>query len=191
MADMTVMGGMRNMDRHVLSVEMRLLSKEVDRYLGESMPESARVATGGNAHIIIFLDRNRDKEIYQHTIERKFCITRSTASRVLALMEKKGLIVREPVAHDARLKRIVLTDKADAIVADLKANGDRVEHLLVEGLSPLEQETLHACIRRMRENVSEAQKEFEQHEGGRPLAPERAGGQSDRYAHDHMKEEHE
>ncbi|SPU25488.1 MarR family transcriptional regulator [Bifidobacterium bifidum] len=69
----------------------------------------------------MFLDRNRNREIYQHTIEQKFCITRSTASRVLALMEKKGLIARESVAHDARCKRIVLTDKADAIVADLKA----------------------------------------------------------------------
>ena len=48
-------------------------------------------------------------------------------------MEKKGLIARESVAHDARCKRIVLTDKADAIVADLKANGERVERLLVDG----------------------------------------------------------
>ncbi|NEG90394.1 MarR family transcriptional regulator [Bifidobacterium aerophilum] len=127
------------------------------------MPESARDATGGNAHIILFLARNRDKPIYQHTIEQKFCITRSTASRVLALMEKKGLIVREPVPHDARLKRIVLTDKADGIVADLKANGERTERLLVAGLSPLEQETLRQCIRRMRANINEAQHEFEQH----------------------------
>ncbi|MBT1161031.1 MULTISPECIES: MarR family winged helix-turn-helix transcriptional regulator [Bifidobacterium] len=163
------------MDQHVLSIEMRSLSKAVDRYLGESMPESARVATGGNAHIIVFLARNRDKDIYQHTIEQKFCITRSTASRVLALMEKKGLIIREPVPHDARLKRIVLTAKADDIVADLKANAERTERLLVEGLSPLERETLRQCIRRMRQNINEAQHEFEQHADSRAhaaLAPD-------------------
>ena len=118
------------MDQHILSIEMRAVTKAVDRYLGESMPLSAKETTGGNAHIIMFLARNRNREIYQHTIEQKFCITRSTASRVLALMEKKGLIARESVAHDARCKRIVLTDKADAIVADLKANGERVERLL-------------------------------------------------------------
>ncbi|NMM99171.1 MarR family winged helix-turn-helix transcriptional regulator [Bifidobacterium olomucense] len=149
------------MDHHALSIEMRSLSKAVDRYLGESMPESARIATGGNAHIIIFLARNRGRDIYQHTIERKFCITRSTASRVLTLMEKKGLIVREPVAHDARLKRIVLTSKADSIVADLKANGDRVERLLVEGLSAEEQTALHDCVKRMRANIDAAQREYE------------------------------
>ena len=110
----------RGMEQRILSIEIRAVSKAVDRYLGESMPLSAKGTTGGNAHIIMFLARNRDREIYQHTIEQKFCITRSTASRVLALMEKKGLIARESVAHDARCKRIVLTDKADAIVADVE-----------------------------------------------------------------------
>ena len=145
----------RTMDQHILSIEMRAVTKAVDRYLGESMPQT------GNAHIIMFLARNRGREIYQHTIEQKFCITRSTASRVLALMEKKGLIARESVEHDARCKRIVLTDKADAIVADLKANGDRVERLLVGGFSDGEKAALRDYVARMRANIERAQREFE------------------------------
>lgn len=151
----------RGMEQRILSIEIRAVSKAVDRYLGESMPLSAKETTGGNAHIIMFLARNRDREIYQHTIEQKFCITRSTASRVLALMEKKGLIARESVAHDARCKRIVLTDKADAIVADLKANGERVERLLVDGFTQAEQDALHDYVERMRANIERAQHEFE------------------------------
>lgn len=149
------------MEQRIRSIEIRAVSKAVDRYLGESMPLSAKETTGGNAHIIMFLARNRDREIYQHTIEQKFCITRSTASRVLALMEKKGLIARESVAHDARCKRIVLTDKADAIVADLKANGERVERLLVDGFTQTEQDALHDYVERMRANIERAQHEFE------------------------------
>ena len=63
------------MEQRILSIEIRAVSKAVDRYLGESMPLSAKETTGGNAHIIMFLARNRDREIYQHTIEQKFCIT--------------------------------------------------------------------------------------------------------------------
>lgn len=141
-----------NGSAHILSIEMRAVTKAVDRYLGESMPQTARETTGGNAHIIMFLARNRGREIYQHTIEQKFCITRSTASRVLALMEKKGLIARESVEHDARCKRIVLTDKA---------NGDRVERLLVGGFSDGEKAALRDYVARMRANIERAQREFE------------------------------
>ena len=45
----------RTMDQHILSIEMRAVTKAVDRYLGESMPQTARETTGGNAHIIMFL----------------------------------------------------------------------------------------------------------------------------------------
>ncbi|WP_163197651.1 MarR family winged helix-turn-helix transcriptional regulator [Bifidobacterium platyrrhinorum] len=150
------------MDSHILSFELRALVKAINRHLGETMPESARIATGGNARIIMFLARNRDKDIYQHTIERKFCITRSTASRVLALMEKKGLIARESVAHDARLKKIVLTAKADSIVACLSANGERMERRLVEGFTDEERAALMDYVLRMRANVDTAQREFEE-----------------------------
>ena len=37
-------------------------------------------------------------------------MTRSTASNVLALMEKKGLVKRIPSLVDKRLKQVVLTD---------------------------------------------------------------------------------
>ncbi len=63
--------------------------------------------------------------------------------------------------HDARCKRIVLTDKADAIVADLKANGDRVERLLVGGFSDGEKAALRDYVARMRANIERAQREFE------------------------------
>lgn len=105
-------------------------------YLGLTMPASAREATDGNASIFMFLDRHRGDEIFQHDIETRFCITRSTASRVLTHMEHKGLIIRKPVARDARLKRIVLTPKADRIVADLIANGSRAEDSLTAGFTP-------------------------------------------------------
>ncbi|RSX58720.1 MarR family winged helix-turn-helix transcriptional regulator [Bifidobacterium samirii] len=149
------------MDRHILSMDLRALTRSIDRYLGETMPPSACDATGGNAHIIMFLARNRDRDVYQHTIEQKFCITRSTASRVLALMEKKGMIVRESVDHDARLKKIVLTDQADAIVNDLRRSGADMERRLMAGLSAQELETLASCIARMRANLDDARREFQ------------------------------
>ena len=104
-------------------------------------------------------------------------------------MEKKGLIARESVAHDARCKRIVLTDKADAIVADLKANGERVERLLVDGFSESEKAALRDYVSRMRANIDRAQHEFEHQT--LPQSPGVMAPDQDRAEVSNMKEENE
>ena len=67
--------------------------------------------------------QNNDKDIYQKDLEKKFSVTRSTASKVVKLMVQKGLIVREEVESDARLKKLILTEKAlnmhEAIKSDI------------------------------------------------------------------------
>ena len=143
-------------DQIPLGVEIQRLARADRRYLGLTMPASAREATDGNASIIMFLDRHRGDEIFQHDIETRFCITRSTASRVLTRMEHKGLIIRKPVARDARLKRIELTAKADRIVADLVVNGHCAETSLTVGFTPDELAQLRNYLARLHQNMDTA-----------------------------------
>ncbi len=81
------------------SVAMRSLHNVINRYLAVTRPMEVESLSGGNSDIIIFLARHSEREIFQHAVERRFGITRSTSSRVLALMERKGLIARESVAR--------------------------------------------------------------------------------------------
>ena len=64
-------------------------------------------------------------------------------------------------AAEAILSACPLKEQADAIVADLKANGERVERLLVDGFTQTEQDALHDYVERMRANIERAQHEFE------------------------------
>ncbi|MCI2148961.1 MarR family winged helix-turn-helix transcriptional regulator [Bifidobacterium crudilactis] len=136
-----------------LGLEIRSLSNMISRYLNATMPESARTATGGNVRIIMFLARNQDRDIFQYDIEERCSITPSTASRVLSLMEKKGLIERQAVERDARLRRIVLTPSAFDIVDELKRNANAMETTLFEGFSPSEMTRLSSYFIRMRSNL--------------------------------------
>lgn len=62
--------------------------------------------------VICFLFLNRDRDIFQKDIEKEFSIRRATVSILLQSMEVKELIARESVPYDARLKKVVLTEKA-------------------------------------------------------------------------------
>lgn len=54
----------------------------------------------------------RQHDVFQRDLEKEFNIRRSTATVMLQNLEQKGFIVRMAVDSDARLKKIVLTDKA-------------------------------------------------------------------------------
>lgn len=68
-----------------------------------------------NGYIISYLCENEDKNIFQSDIEREFDLSRSTVSTILKELEKEGLIERKSVIIDARLKKVVPTQKAKMI----------------------------------------------------------------------------
>ena len=83
--------------------------------------------TAVNGRIIMYLYHHKEEDIFQKDIENEFSIRRSTSSSIISLMEKKGYIERVSVAHDARLKKLVLTDKALQVCDIIKTNTMMIE----------------------------------------------------------------
>ncbi len=103
--------------------------------------------------IIKYLYINRENDIFQKDIEAEFAIARSTVTSILKLMEKKNYIRRISVESDARLKKIILTDKGvsvchiiDKSIAD---NNRRLNSLLTEE----EQKTFVYLIKKLRKGI--------------------------------------
>lgn len=117
------------------SVAIRTLHNVINRYLAVTRPQEVEELSSANIDIIRYLVRNADRDVFPQDVERRFGITRSTSCRVLGLMERKGLVVRKPVPQDARLKKIVLTDKARGINDALHSNAVAMEALLLQGLT--------------------------------------------------------
>ncbi|KHD36678.1 MarR family transcriptional regulator [Clostridium acetobutylicum] len=86
------------------------LSNKISRQLNKEA--SAFGLTGVQAKLIGFIHhRSSTQDIFQKDIEEEFDIRRSSVTSALQLMEKKGYIKRVSVSDDARLKKIVLTEK--------------------------------------------------------------------------------
>lgn len=126
------------------------IGRTLEKSVGESEPKEV---SGANGRIIRFLSEHENDPVYQKDIERAFGITRSTASRVLMLMEQKGLVLRSGVEHDARLKRVTLTDRSRAFGAAMCERGHAMDEKLMTGFSDAEKEQLRTFIRRMLNNL--------------------------------------
>ena len=134
--------------------ELRSLSHLVYRFI-ENLPNKKKVEsmTGTNGCIIGYLAENTDHDVFQKDIEKAFGITRSTASKVINLMEQKGLVERQSVSYDARLKKIVMTDKSKAISHLMTEDMILVDGILTDGFTEEEKKALCSYLERMKKNL--------------------------------------
>lgn len=141
-----------------LGIRLRKLNNAIQRYLGhnsEIMRELDNL-TCSNKWIMgyLFDAEEEGRDVFQRDLESNFGITRSTVSKVLALLEKKELIRRESVSHDARLKKLVLTEKSRKLGRELRREGEEMDKKLRSGFSSEETALMFSFIQRMQNNIS-------------------------------------
>ena len=73
--------------------------------------------------------------VYQKDIEEEFFLRAPTATGTLQKMEDKGFITREPSETDARMKRIIPTEKSLAAKEAIIARVTAFENLISDGIS--------------------------------------------------------
>ena len=95
---------------HRIKTINNLMRKTMDKKTGQR-PDRATLM---HCLIIGFVQDREDSglDTFPKDIEKEFSINRSTTSEMLKLMCKKGMIEREEVEYDARLKKIVLTESS-------------------------------------------------------------------------------
>lgn len=131
-----------------------LIRRDVEKNIAAMDPKP-----NGRVHgwAINYFYENRDRDIFQKDFEEKFSIRRSTASNMLKLMEKDGYIKRVSVENDARLKKIVLTNKAiethTAICRDIAAREKRLR----KGLTDEELEAFFRITEKLKKNMGNAE----------------------------------
>lgn len=132
---------------------IRCLNTRLKRRV-ENIPEITELddLSGTNGFIIGYIHKSKNP-VYQKDLENEFGITRSTASKVLSLMEKKGLIERKTVASDARLREIILTSKAIELNNKVIYALDRFDKKLLTGFSNSEIELFYSFIKRVENNM--------------------------------------
>lgn len=148
-----IIGGVLMLKGKHLGFEIRTLNNLVKRYFEQQKPEEFDNSTGVHGWAIRYFYENRNKDIFQRDFEARFSIRRSTATNMLQLMEKNGIIRRESVSYDARLKKIVLTDKAVEIHKKATKNIEKIEKTLKKGITEEELVSFYSVMEKIKANL--------------------------------------
>lgn len=110
--------------------------------------------------ILKYLHDNSDRDIYQRDIEKQFGIGRSTVTTIIQLMEKRDLIRREAVEADARLKKVILTEKGKEYHDLVGATINDIHRKVMLGISEEEKQFFLGTFAKLEENLRAAKKEI-------------------------------
>ncbi len=108
--------------------------------------------SGPQARFIGFIAEQK-QAVYQKDIEKAFNIRRSTASGILKHLEEAGLISREVVSKDARLKKIALSAKGRSLKRDVSITIKENDAMMRRGLTIEEQTQFIALANKIIEDV--------------------------------------
>ena len=95
------------------------------------------------------------RNVYQKDIEETFDIRRSSVTQLLQVLERSGMILREPVVEDARLKKLTLTEKGQRIQNVMHRQIREMEEELAQNISFEEKEILLNILCKIRKNLRE------------------------------------
>ena len=139
---------------HRIGYEIKAVSNLIKRKLFELNSADGETLTEMQMHIIGYLFEHRGEELFQRDLEEEFIVRRSSVSRFLVSMEQQGLLVRQPVPQDARLKKLSLTPKGIAKHEQGMRRLDDMEATITRGLSQAEQVEFCRLIGKIKQNLS-------------------------------------
>lgn len=136
---------------HEIHVLSNMIGRKIDE---EKRQRNMADVSPVQIWVVRYLHEHKGEEICQRDLERDFNVTRSTVTGILQIMEKKGYILRVSVPTDARLKKILLTEKGEELYYKVRDHIHETETFLVKGMTEEEVEQLLFLLRKIKNNLT-------------------------------------
>lgn len=143
------------MEKKRIGFELKKITTRMKRILDLQCADSREPITGVQGWIVAYVCNNSDRDVFQRDIEEMFRIRRSTATGILNGMQAAGLISRRAVDYDARLKKIVLTEKAVILHEKAKKALDEFESNLKKNIPEDKLAVFFEVLARIGRNLDE------------------------------------
>lgn len=139
-------------DKKHIGKEMGIVCKKVHRKIDKELSEYG--ITGVQGKILGFVYHvSKNRDVFQKDIENDLKIRSSSVTSVLQHMEKNGYIERVSVCEDARLKKIILTDKGNEVRETVVKAINRIEKQIAEILTQGELDFLIYICDKLSKNI--------------------------------------
>ncbi len=137
--------------------KMMCIGNEMRRVASVSfVPEKLRGLNTTQMGTLLYLWDYEAEGVFQKDIEAHLRIRRSSVSSQLHNMERSGIIKRLPVPEDARLKRVLLTEKGRDLCREVEAFHREIESYMMKILTQGELDALASILGKLVDGLDES-----------------------------------
>lgn len=105
--------------------------------------------------VLGYLCKHKYENIYQRDIERKFSVTRSAVTSIVKNMETNNYIKRVEVEHDARLKKLVITEDGEAMHNKIVDSFKEIDNIMVKNIDDNDYQIFLKVCHQIKDNLQD------------------------------------
>lgn len=136
--------------------ELRELSHQMEQICEETARKyDITHLAGPQGHVLIFLERNQEREIFVKDIEKELQISKSVTSNLVKRMEKNGFIEVVPSKIDKRYKQVILTAAGKSKIPVLQECRLDIENYFLKDISKDDMRTVGKVLMQLKKNMNE------------------------------------
>lgn len=139
--------------KNELGHKVRIVNNNIDKYFHTAWAKSGSEATRMQCATLHYLRVHKEENVFQKDLEVAFSVSAATMTNILKVMEKEGLISRISMESDARLKKLVMTEKGVALDNEAHQNVVRLEAGMKKGFTEEEITRFREYLDRMAQNI--------------------------------------
>jgi len=132
---------------------VRIVHINIDKYFNTSWKKAGIEPTRMQCGTLHYLRAHEGEDVFQKDLEAAFSISGATATNILKVMEKDGLIRRVPMERDARLKKLEMTEKGIQFDEEARKNVIRLEEGMKKGFTEEEITIFREYLDRLTQNI--------------------------------------
>ena len=110
---------------------------------------------GPQGHVLSYLGKNQDQEIFVKDIEEELCISKSVTSNLVKRMVKNGFIQILPSRTDKRYKQVVLTELGQKKLDPLLSWHQEMVDSLFKGVPQEDFKAMMRITHQLKENIKQ------------------------------------
>ena len=136
-----------------LGYMIRKIHNDIGKYFSSCWDKEGIEPTRMQCATMHYLEQHSNGDVFQKDLEKEFSISGATATKMLKIMEKDGILSRVSVPTDARLKKLELTEKGYKLSQSAKENVIRFESGMKKGFTEEELTIFRGYLDRMAQNI--------------------------------------